>query len=154
MLSQIHLVLCQRITIGSKKRDFWIAFNAYVHLDTQFISQLQLVAKILNIQRCIFLTKKIHLREQLWRIPLRVVIRNTSLKVTLKCKSVLKNLESGFFVSLTSSHDFLSVIFGIFGEFWIDLQYLLDKMGSHFVPNCKDFDQNFPFYRIPILSKT
>ena len=52
---------------------------------------------------------------------LRVVIRNTSLKVTLKCKSVLKNLESGFFVSLTSSHDFLSVIFGIFGKFWIDL---------------------------------
>ena len=51
----------------------------------------------------------------------RVVIRNTSLKVTLKCKSVSKNLESGFYVSLTLSHDFLSMIFGIFENFWIDL---------------------------------
>ena len=39
-----------------------------------------------------------------------------------------------------------------------EIQYVRDKMGTHFDPNCKHFYQNshfieFPFYRIPILPR-
>ena len=52
---------------------------------------------------------------------LRVVIPNTSLEVTKKIKSVLQNLESGFFVALACSVDFLSVIFGFSMKFHVDV---------------------------------
>ena len=70
MFSQIHQLLYQRITAGSQKHDFWIAFNAYVHLDIQFITQLQLVAKIFTYQTGFFWYQKKPVREWIWRIPL------------------------------------------------------------------------------------
>ena len=52
---------------------------------------------------------------------LRVVIHNTLPNVTKIPQPVSKNLEFGFLTALACSHDFLSMIFGIFGKFWIDL---------------------------------
>ena len=52
---------------------------------------------------------------------LRVVIPNTLLNDTKIRENFSKNLVFGFFTPLTCSHDFLSMIFGIFGKFRIDI---------------------------------
>ena len=52
---------------------------------------------------------------------LRVVIRNTIPNHTKFGNSVDKNSANAFLTCLQAPNDVLSVIFGIFGQFWFDI---------------------------------
>ena len=68
---------------------------------------------------------------------------------TLKPLENLKNLGFThgacllFFMSLNSSHDFLSVIFGFLGKFWIDTEKIQTKKIFFFIEKI-DFEEKNP----------